>query len=329
MQQAERVVKVRLGGWIAGQLEWVGAYEGVPVVEIVRRAIYVYLKDNLIAPPGVLPAAGPARALPGGGFGPFADPAQGVPSSSPPSSPPAPPLSPPSLSPPAPLVGTPGEADSAEPADSGGSGLLFPAPPEPGAPPSPTSPPPPPPPEPPASPESLTPSPAPPPLLLFPCLARRTGEPPQEWPLTAGQVAQWEEAFPGMDVLGEARKARQWLLANHLKTYAGLKTFLFRWLCKAQDSGRFMRHDPGRSGGSGNAGGIGGAGGSGGSGGSGGMGDAGALPAAVPRTLHEAFGFASWEEWEATLRQHFEGCELDQELRRLAEIRVRWEAERG
>jgi hypothetical protein len=129
---------------------------------------------------------------------------------------------------------------------------------------------------------------------------RRTGETAPQWPLPAALVAQWEETFPGMDVLGEARKAREWLLANHKKTYSGMRTFLLRWLCKAQDSGRFMRRA--------------------------------ALPRsprAAAQSLEEVYGFASWEAWEATLRQCFAGPELAQELGRLAELRARWEAGHG
>jgi hypothetical protein len=314
--QVEKFVKLKVGGWLAQQLQLAGAQEGVAAAELLRRALYVYLKDNPITPIApTAPAAGPSRALPGYVSDLFSDSAPGVPSFSPPSSPPAPPLSPPSLSPPAPLAdpirepasadpakpadiaADPGEpAESGDPADSANppdNGLLFPALPEPGATGS---------------------SASPPPLLLFPCLPRRAGGPPQEWPLSAGQVAQWEETFPAMDVLGEARKARQWLLANHLKTLAGLKTFLFRWLCKAQDSGRFMRHDPGRSGRSG---------------GSSGSGGAGALRSAAPRTLLDVYGFASWEEWEALLREHFEGADLDQEMGNLGKIREKWEARHG
>jgi hypothetical protein len=139
-------------------------------------------------------------------------------------------------------------------------------------------------------------------VLLFPCVAsRRSGEAAPQWPLTDRLVTQWEETFPGMDVVGEARKAREWLLANHRKTYAGMKIFLFRWLCKAQDSGRFMRRAAGRR----------------------------EAAASGPRTLFEVYGFGSWSEWEATLHQHLAGQELDEELGKLAEIRARWEAKHG
>ncbi len=167
----------------------------------------------------------------------------------------------------------------AMPAEASASGLLFPGAAEP------------------APPPSL------PPLLLFPCVARRTGEGAPQWPLTDQLVAQWEETFPGMDVLGEARKAREWLLANHRKTYGGMRNFLLRWLCKAQNSGRFMRSAR--------------------------LGGRRADSGPEPRTLEEVYGFASWTEWEATLRKHFAGRELEQELAKLGEIRAGWEAKHG
>jgi hypothetical protein len=142
-------------------------------------------------------------------------------------------------------------------------------------------------------------------VLLFPCLAdRRIGEAAPQWPLTAELVAQWEETFPGMDIVGEARKAREWLLANHRKTYGGMRTFLLRWFCKAQNSGRFMR-SPAR------------------------LASRRPVSGTAPRTLEEVYGFASWDEWETTLRKHFKGRELEQELAKLGEIRARWEAKHG
>lgn len=139
-------------------------------------------------------------------------------------------------------------------------------------------------------------------MLLFPCVAdRRTGEAAPQWPLTAELLAQWEETFPGMDVLGEARRAREWLLSNHRKTYGGMRSFLFRWLSKALDSGRFLRRPARRQ----------------------------AAPGTGPRTLEQVYGFASWAEWEATLREHFEDPELAEELARLGKIRAQWEAGRG
>jgi hypothetical protein len=277
--QGAKVLKIRLGSPLAEQLERAVATEGVTAGEIVRRALVLYFRENPVerAESSLVesvegPWKGPGRAH-GGPAAPL------PPSSPPPSSPPAPPQTPPSLSPPAPSAARPaGSAAGAEPADpAGASGILFAEMAPPPAPPS------------------------PPPLLLFPCVADRRSRKAREWPLTADLMAQWEETFPGIDVLGEARKAREWLLANHLKTFGGMRIYLFRWLCKAQDSGRFMRRTAGppRS------------------------------SAPAPGSLEDVYGFASWDEWEEALRQAFAGSELEQELARLAEIRAQWEAKDG
>lgn len=76
----------------------------------------------------------------------------------------------------------------------------------------------------------------PPPLLVFPTV----GKGPKEWNLTEAKLAEYQESFPGADVLAECRKARQWCVDNPTKrkTARGLPAFLTRWLGKAQDSGR-------------------------------------------------------------------------------------------
>src|SRR5882724_929187 len=278
MQEA-KIVKVRIGSAVVEQLEQVAVGEAVAMAEVVRRALQLYLDAKAAGGRGAAgrrgPAKGPSRALDG----------PAPPSSPPPSSPPAPPLTPPSLSPPAQGAATPRRTAAAP----GENGCLFPELAGPAAP------------DPPAPPEL----PADPPRLLFPCVAtkRQGGEAAPQWPLTAPLLAQWEETFPGMDVLGEARKAREWLLVNHRKTYGGMSNFLFRWLCRAQDSGRFMRRTAATS----------------------------CRQGAAPRppSLEEAYGFASWAEWEAMLRQYFQGQELEEDLQRLAEIRAEWEAQHG
>jgi len=57
----------------------------------------------------------------------------------------------------------------------------------------------------------------------------------KEWGLTGRQTDEWREAFPGIDVLAECRKARVWLVANGLKTAGGMPRFLVSWLGKAAD----------------------------------------------------------------------------------------------
>jgi hypothetical protein len=80
------------------------------------------------------------------------------------------------------------------------------------------------------------PEPASPVVATLPCVG--TGAP--EYPVTQQQVDDWREAFPGVDVLGEVRKARAWLEANPTKrkTARGMPRFLVAWLGRAQDRGR-------------------------------------------------------------------------------------------
>lgn len=73
-----------------------------------------------------------------------------------------------------------------------------------------------------------------PPVLVFKAVGK------QEWNLTASKVAEWTEAYPGVDVLSECRKARQWAIDNpgKNKTAKGHPAFLSRWLARVQDSGK-------------------------------------------------------------------------------------------
>ena len=75
-----------------------------------------------------------------------------------------------------------------------------------------------------------------PPVMVFPCV----GTGPKEWPLAAAKLAEYEGSFPGLDVLAECRKARQWCLDNpkKRKTHAGMPKFLGGWLGKANDRPR-------------------------------------------------------------------------------------------
>lgn len=78
----------------------------------------------------------------------------------------------------------------------------------------------------------------PPPVLVFPCVPGRKKK-PTEWSLSQTKLAEYRESFPGVDVLAELRKARQWCIDNPAKrkTYDGTPAFLTRWLGKAQDQG--------------------------------------------------------------------------------------------
>lgn len=76
----------------------------------------------------------------------------------------------------------------------------------------------------------------PPAVLMFPTV----GTEAEEWGLTQELVSSWDETFPALDVLGECRKARAWIIANpdRRKTVRGMQKFLLRWLSRATDSFR-------------------------------------------------------------------------------------------
>jgi hypothetical protein len=73
-------------------------------------------------------------------------------------------------------------------------------------------------------------------VLRFPVV----GGGPSEWPLLQSKLAEYRDAYPGVDVLAECRKALQWCRDNptRRKTPRGMPAFLARWLAKAQDEGR-------------------------------------------------------------------------------------------
>ncbi len=55
------------------------------------------------------------------------------------------------------------------------------------------------------------------------------------------KVSEYRATFPGLDVEGECRKALQWTRDNptRRKTARGMPKFLFGWLERAQNGGRF------------------------------------------------------------------------------------------
>lgn len=61
------------------------------------------------------------------------------------------------------------------------------------------------------------------------------GNGPKTWDLSQQQIELWIESYPGVDVLGECKKAKAWLNANHLKTAGGMSKFLVRWLGRSAD----------------------------------------------------------------------------------------------
>ena len=60
-----------------------------------------------------------------------------------------------------------------------------------------------------------------------------------DYDIDAKQIADWSESFPGIDVLQELRKAREWSLSNPTKrkTAKGIRRHLTAWLSSAQDKG--------------------------------------------------------------------------------------------
>jgi hypothetical protein len=90
--------------------------------------------------------------------------------------------------------------------------------------------------KPPALPKSAIPSGTPAAGLDFPVVgdADRAG-----YQVTEEQIAEWSQAFPGLDVRGECTKALSWVKASprNRKTAGGMGRFLFGWLGRAQDRG--------------------------------------------------------------------------------------------
>lgn len=56
--------------------------------------------------------------------------------------------------------------------------------------------------------------------------------------ITQAQAGTWAEAYPGVDVLAELRKARAWLVSNPRqgKTARGMARFCNAWLERAQNA---------------------------------------------------------------------------------------------
>jgi hypothetical protein len=70
-------------------------------------------------------------------------------------------------------------------------------------------------------------------LMTLPCV----GKGPKAWPLTETVLSGWNEAFPGVDTLGEARKMKLWLDASpsKQKTFSGMTRFALAWLSRQQN----------------------------------------------------------------------------------------------
>lgn len=70
-------------------------------------------------------------------------------------------------------------------------------------------------------------------VLTFPTV----GQGSRTWDLTEAHVAEWSLAFPGLDILGECRKALAWVKANQAKTAKGMPAFLVNWFNRAVQRG--------------------------------------------------------------------------------------------
>ena len=72
------------------------------------------------------------------------------------------------------------------------------------------------------------------------------GPGPKEWHLHQSKVDEYKESFPGVDVLAECKKARQWCIDNPTKrkTARGMTKFLGGWLAREQNRGGRSRPQP-------------------------------------------------------------------------------------
>jgi hypothetical protein len=72
-----------------------------------------------------------------------------------------------------------------------------------------------------------------PPAVLIPLVDK------SEYPIPASKVAEWQAAYPAVNVLQQLREMRVWSLANpgKRKTARGIEAFVVRWLGGEQDKG--------------------------------------------------------------------------------------------
>lgn len=82
------------------------------------------------------------------------------------------------------------------------------------------------------------------PVLTFPC-----NGPKKFYELSQAKLAEYVEAYPNLDVIGEFRKALQWLRDHpgNRKTHGGMPAFLGRWLAKATNGRGGTAQKPQRS----------------------------------------------------------------------------------
>jgi hypothetical protein len=69
------------------------------------------------------------------------------------------------------------------------------------------------------------------PAITMPCVDG------SEFPITKDQIAEWQQAYPAVDVLQQLREMRVWCTANpkNRKTPTGVLRFVITWLAREQD----------------------------------------------------------------------------------------------
>jgi hypothetical protein len=80
------------------------------------------------------------------------------------------------------------------------------------------------------------------PELVFPVSGTSAA---RTWVLTAQQIAAWERAYPGVDVMAECRRALAYVEVNTKKTARGMPRYLVAWLNRTTNQPRAL----GRTGG--------------------------------------------------------------------------------
>lgn len=67
-----------------------------------------------------------------------------------------------------------------------------------------------------------------------------------EHPVFDDDIAGWQEAFPGVDIVAELKKMKVWLDANprRRKTKRGINAFIVSWLSRQQDRPRQILATP-------------------------------------------------------------------------------------
>jgi hypothetical protein len=75
-------------------------------------------------------------------------------------------------------------------------------------------------------------------LIVFDCVGGKSSK-ARQWALTQDFLDELHEQFPGVNVMAECRKALGWTRnkRENLKTATGMRSFLWKWMSRAQDRG--------------------------------------------------------------------------------------------